>query len=279
MAFHFQYAVSFAADVPAGAPLPLRGDICNSLREASALGYAGLEFHTRENALLDIAGIKETSARCGARITGLASGRLFTQGKVSLLDDAVYAAKAAEQGLRDYVDLAQSLEVEHLVIGWAKGNIPQGGNRETYRQRLAGQLGCLGDYARPKGVRLQLEVINRYEVNLFNTAEETSSFIEEFGLDNCFVHLDTFHMNIEELDPIAAIRRCGSRLGYFHAADNTRRYPGSGQLDFTRILAALMEVDYKGYVTVECIPGPDHIETAKKAIEHLWQCEKRLLGV
>ena len=276
MSNHFQYAVSFAEIAPISAPLPLCGDICDNLRTAATLGYAGLELHTRENAPLDIAGIKKVSAECGGRITALASGRLYTQGKVSLLDDAVYVAKAAEQSMRDYTDLAEALEVEYLVIGWAKGTIPPEANRELYMSRLAGQLRSLSDYARPKGVRIQIEVINRYEVNLLNNAEETCSYLEEYELDNCFVHLDTFHMNIEERDSLAAIRRCGSRLGYFHVADNTRRYPGSGQIDFTSILATLKEVGYNGYVTVECIPGSDRIETAKRAIEHLRQCEKHL---
>jgi len=275
MADHFKYAISFAEVSPMTAPLPLSGDICDNLRQAAAFGYVGLEFHTRENAPLDIAKIKEVSARCGARITAIATGRLYTQGKASLLDDAVYVARAAEQGMRDYIDLAENFGVD-LVLGWAKGNIPPEGDRELYKQRLAGQLRGLGDYARPKGVRIQIEVINRYEVNLFNTAEELCSFLEQYELESCFAHLDTFHMNIEESDPLAAIRRCGSRLGYFHVSDSTRRYPGSGHLDFTRILATLKEVDYQGYITVECIPYPDRLTAAKKAIEHLRRCEKQL---
>ena len=98
-------------------------------------------------------------------------------------------------------------------------------------------------------------------------------FITRHDLDQFFVHLDTFHMNIEEHNPYEAIRKCGKKLGYFHVADNTRRYPGSGQLDFKRILAALYEIDYDGYIAVECIPDPDRETTARKAIEHLIACE------
>jgi len=273
----FRYAVSFAEVTPMTAPLPLCGDVCENLHRAAALGYAGLELHTRENAPLDIAKIKTASAECGGAITAIATGRLYTQGKMSMLDDDPSTAKAAGQGMRAYIDLAHSLGARDLVVGWAKGNIPPEGERGHYMQRLANGLRSLGEYAAPKGVRLHLEVINRYEANLLTTAEETCSFLEEHELENCFVHLDTFHMNIEESDPYAAIRRCGRRLGYFHVADNTRRYPGSGQLDFIRTLATLKEFGYDGYVTVECTPGPDRLETAKKAIEHLRHCESRLL--
>ena len=258
------------------APLPLTGDICENLRIAAGLGYAGLEFHTRENAPLDIAKIKEVSAGCGGRIIAIVTGRLYTQGKLSLLDDDASVAQAAHKGMRDYIDLAQAFGVADIIIGWGKGKIPPDGERGLYMQRLAEHLRSLGDYARPKGVRINLEVLNRYETNLLNTAEETCSFFEEYGLDNCFAHLDTFHMNIEESDPFAAIRRCGDRLGYFHVADNTRRCPGSGQLDFTRTLATLKEIGYTGYVTVECFPGSDGTATAQKAIEYLRQCENRL---
>ena len=94
-------------------------------------------------------------------------------------------------------------------------------------------------------------------------------FLEGYQLDNCYVHLDTFHMGIEECDPVRAIQRCQGRLGYMHIADNTRRFPGSGQFDFQRILKALDEVGYEGYLSVECIPEPSGEEAAAQAIRFL----------
>ena len=275
MAENFKYAISFAEEAPMTAPLPFSGDIYENLRLAANLGYEGLEFHTRENASLDIGKIKEVSDECGVKIITLVTGRLYTQGNLSLLNDDSSIAQAAEEGLYTYINLAANFGAD-LVIGWVKGPIPQDGDREYYRKKIAGQIKRISEYAKEKGVRLLFEVINRYEVNLFVTAEESCAFFEEYNLDNCFVHLDTFHMNIDEADSCAAIRRCGSRLGYFHVADNTRRYPGSGHIDFTRILATLKEVGYSGYITVECIPEPDRITAAKNAIEHLRACEKNL---
>ena len=118
-----------------------------------------------------------------------------------------------------------------------------------------------------------IEVINHYETNIFITAKETVDFLCENALDNCYVHLDTYHMGLEEYDPYEAIRLCGKRLGYFHVSDNSRRYPGSGQFDFKRILAVLKEIGYSGFVTVECLPDPDRETAAKKAISHLKACE------
>lgn len=167
--------------------------------------------------------------------------------------------------MRQYIDMARKLEAD-IVIGWVKGNVPKGGKREKYLDRLAKNLRLLAAYGAERNVRLNLEVINRYEVNIFTTARETVDFLEKYQLDNCYVHLDTFHMGIDECDPVEAIRTARGRLGYFHLADNSRRCPGSGQFDFSRILNALEEVGYDGYLSVECLPWPTGEEAARKAI-------------
>jgi sugar phosphate isomerase/epimerase len=131
--------------------------------------------------------------------------------------------------------------------------------------------------AAERGVKVFVEVINRYETNIFTTVAETLEFLDSRGIPNCFIHLDTFHMNIEETDACAAIRAAGKRLGYFHVADNTRRYPGSGALDFVPVFGALKEAGYRGFVSVECLPWPDGKTAAERAIDHLKACEKTLV--
>lgn len=76
-------------------------------------------------------------------------------------------------------------------------------------------------------------------------------------------------MQIDECDPAAAVRRCAGKLGYVHLADNSRRYPGSGQIDFSKILAALQEIGYNGYLSVECFPYPSSQEAAGAALRYL----------
>ena len=76
-------------------------------------------------------------------------------------------------------------------------------------------------------------------------------------------------MNIDETDPYEAIRLAGKKLGYVHLADNSRRYPGSGQLDFQKTLITLQEANYQGYLSVECFPYPNGKEAAAKAIQYL----------
>ena len=262
---HWKFAVSSADEAPATAPILLQGTVEENLQKAADLGYDAIEVHTREDVELDYEAIRAAYRRTGARVSMVITGRLNTEGMCSLVADEPYIVSAAMDGMKQYIDMAQQLEAD-IVIGWVKGNVPKGGRREKYLDRLARNLRILAAYGKERNVRLNLEVINRYEVNIFTTAAETVQFLEKYHLDNCYVHLDTFHMEIDECDPVDAIRLCKGKLGYFHLADSSRRYPGSGQFDFSRILDALVEIDYDGYLSVECLPYPNGEAAAEKAI-------------
>ncbi len=268
----WKFAVSCAEVSPLNAPLPLEGDLFECMKQAASFGYDGVEFHTRETYRPDIAKLRQMSEKSGVKLCGIATGRLFTQAGHGLLDNDPESEKLAVSGMRDYVDMARATGAD-VVIGWAKGVIPKGGEPRAYLDRLAGHLRELGAYAKAGGVKLLLEVINHYETNLFTTAQETVTFLETYQLENCYIHLDTYHMGLEEFDPYEAIKLCGDRLGYFHVADNSRRYPGSGQFDFKRIFDALEAAGYDGWITVECLPDPDRATAARKAITYLKACE------
>lgn len=264
----FKYALSSADAAPATAPILLQGTVCENLRAAAKLGYSAIEVHTREDAPLPYEEIAATAEACGVGVAMVVTGRLNTEGGLSLLDESPHAAAAALEGMRRYANMAQRLGAG-LVVGWVRGNIPPGGSAAKYLARLAETLRQVCLYAQSKGVPVNLEVINRYEVNTLNTAAETLAFLQQHDIPNCFIHLDTFHMGIEEADPVAAIELCRGRLGYFHVADNTRGYPGSGQFNFAALLNALRRTGYTGYVSVECLPKPTAATAAKQAIQHL----------
>ena len=264
----WKMALSSADEAPSTAPILLQGSVEHNLQMAAQLGYDAIEIHTREDAELDYHAIQKACTCFGTQIAAVVTGRLNTEGKCSLMADEPYIVSAAMDGMRKYIDMAQKLKAD-LVVGWVKGNIPQGQNREKYMSRLAKNLQILNDYGKERSVKLNIEVINRYEVNVFTTADEIMTFLETYPLDNCYAHLDTFHMGIDECDPVAAIHRCKGKLGYFHLADNSRRYPGSGQFDFGKILQALDDIEYDGYLSVECLPYPNGELAATRAITHL----------
>ncbi len=102
-----------------------------------------------------------------------------------------------------------------------------------------------------QGVTLGLEVVNRYETNLLTTADDALSFIAEIDEPGVGVHLDTYHMNIEEDDMSGPVRRCGDKLVYVHVGESHRGYLGSGSVDFSTFFKALAELRYAGIITFE----------------------------
>jgi D-psicose/D-tagatose/L-ribulose 3-epimerase len=109
----------------------------------------------------------------------------------------------------------------------------------------------LSDNAAREGVTIGLEVVNRYESNVLNTAEQGLRFLDDIGAANATLHLDTYHMNIEEPGMAQAIETVGDRLGYFHVGESNRGPLGSGTVDFAETFAALDRIGYDGTITFE----------------------------
>ncbi|OHV08910.1 TIM barrel protein [Kushneria phosphatilytica] len=111
----------------------------------------------------------------------------------------------------------------------------------------------LDEYASDCGVRLLYEPCNRYEVAMIHTAAEAEALLAEIGSDNIGVLLDSFHMNIEESDPCAALRRLAGRNGIYHISDSGRGGMGTGHIDYIAQHRALQEGGFNGPVAVELV--------------------------
>ena len=109
----------------------------------------------------------------------------------------------------------------------------------------------VGKVAADCGVDYCLEVLNRFEGYLLNTAAEGVKFVREVDVPSVKVMLDTFHMNIEEDSIGGAIRLTKGLLGHFHTGECNRRGPGRGRTPWAEIGAALKEIGYDGCVVME----------------------------
>jgi len=113
-------------------------------------------------------------------------------------------------------------------------------------------------------LRLAIEVLNRYESHLLNTAAQAIAFVTDIGAPNAGILLDAYHMNIEEADPATAILDAREHLVLFHAADSNRRAVGRGHTDFVALTRALWRIEYTGDVIIECTAaGPDPFTPVK----------------
>lgn len=105
--------------------------------------------------------------------------------------------------------------------------------------------------AEKEGVTVCCEAVNRYESPLINTAAEVIKFADMVNSKNIGIHLDTYHMNIEEDNMGDAIRLVGKRLRHFHTGDNNRNIPGRGHIDWDDVFKALKDIDYKHDIVSE----------------------------
>lgn len=112
-----------------------------------------------------------------------------------------------------------------------------------------------------------LEPLNRYEARFLRRVEQAAEIARRIDSPRVRALGDTYHMNIEEADPGAALREAGALLGHIHAADNTRFLPGAGCLDFQRIFGALREIGYAGWVALECAVPPGQVLMTDPATE------------
>lgn len=129
-------------------------------------------------------------------------------------------------------------------------------DRSERRKRCIESLSEAAEYGKSVGVCLCLEVLNRFEGYLLNTVEQGLELLADVGHPNIKLHLDTFHMNIEEDNIADAIRMAGNKLGHFHCVANNRKAPGRGHLDWAAIRSALQAIDYRGFLVAESFVNP-----------------------
>lgn len=144
----------------------------------------------------------------------------------------------------------------HVVCGALYSHWPidysKGVNKEEDWKRSVEGMRTLAPLAAEYNIDLTMEVLNRFENHILNTAEEGLQFVKEVGMDNVWVHLDTFHMNIEEDSIPQAIRTAGKYLGHFHVGECNRKVQGKGsRMPWKDIADALNEIGYDRRIVME----------------------------
>jgi len=193
---------------------------------------------------------------------------------LTFTDPAAGVRIRAVERVKEHIRLAGRLG-SAVTIGVLNGRL--GSNLEQAAQGREHHLACLKECcqaAAAAGVSLLLEPLNRYECDWLNTTADALSIIAQLGFANLKYLADTYHMNIEEVNIAASMRRAGSALGYIHLVDSNRCGPGQGHLPFGEVLNALIEVGYDGYLSLECLPKPD----AERAIKNSLSYIKELLA-
>jgi D-psicose/D-tagatose/L-ribulose 3-epimerase len=128
--------------------------------------------------------------------------------------------------------------------------VPADQKKREWDRAVSG-LAQAGKMAADHGVTLAIEPLNRFETDLINTSAQVVSLVDQIGQRSVKVHLDTFHMTIEEDSIFEAIKLAGSRLAHIHACENNRGTPGNGLVAWSQVAKGLKAVGYKGDLVIE----------------------------
>ena len=149
-------------------------------------------------------------------------------------------------------------KVGGILYSYWPGALPEGEtDKRPYWERSVRSMREVMKTAEDCGVVFNMEVVNRFEQYLLNTAAEAVAYVKDVGSPNCMIMLDTFHMNIEEDSFADAIETAGKHLGHFHIGETNRRAPGRGKMPWAEICRAVKAARYRGAIVMEpfLVPG------------------------
>lgn len=247
-----------------------QGDLERTLANTREAGFDLIEFSYLDPANVDVAGLARRIADLDLGVA--ISIGLPADGDISSADKAI-AAHGVEV-LKRTIALTRDLGGRKVagILSTGHGLQTEAPTRDQWN-RSAATLAKVAETAKAAAVTLNLEIVNRFESNLLNTAAQGLAFIEDTGSDNIFLHLDTFHMNIEEADVGLAIRHAADKIGYVHIGESHRGFLGTGNIDFAAIFDALTAVGYSDDLSFESFSSEivDENLSKKTAIwRNLW---------
>ena len=269
-------SLTISSPGPKSAPILFTGDYAEQIDQAAAIGFGAVELHIRDPKAVDRRSMLRSLEKTGIEVSTIGTGRAYGEDKIFFTSSDKQVREAAVQRIKDQIDFA-SLVGANVIIGLIRGLLPEGESERAMARAYA--IDCLkecADYAQKAGILLPVEAINRYETNFLTTAEEADQFIREIDSDAIGLHLDTFHMNIEEVSIEEAIKNHAKRLIHIHLADSNRWAPGMGHLNFQSILSTLRETGYPGYLGLECLPMPNAQRAAEYAFHYLEELLSRI---
>jgi sugar phosphate isomerase/epimerase len=250
----------------------LSGSFAERLEKARRLGFEGVELMTARPGELDAPELRAQLRASGLEAAAIASGPIYMQDQLTLLTDSDDDLRRAVSRLDGMIELAAALEAPVVTIGSFRGRLAWAGGPPAARA-LGDVLLAAADKAAARGVRLALEPLNRYETDFIVNVSEGLKYLAEFPHTGLGLLLDTFHMNIEEADILAAIHqvRAVGKLFHIHLGDSNRLPPGQGHFDFAELVRSLKSIGYDGYLSAELLPKPDPDSAARLTIEHIRQ--------
>jgi len=219
--------------------------------KVKSMGYDVFEISVENPDLIDVQAVKQILEQNG--LQSVVCGAFGPERNICSADQKI--RENAKTYIRWLIDAAHTLGAS-VVSGPMYSSVGKDHYEDPEDRKAEWALAVAGiremaDYASLKNVKLAFEPLNRFETDMINVASQGVKFIEDVGRPNLGFHLDTFHMHLEEKDSAKAILLAGDRIFHFHACENDRGVPGTGQVHWREIAQALKEVKYDGPVVIE----------------------------
>jgi len=214
-------------------------------------GFDTVEIPIEDPSHIDPAKVKAAADKAGIAIGSVCAcmgpGRDFRGSEADQAAAMAYCKALIDQAV--VLGCPSLIGPVYSVVG--KADAVEPAQQKVEWALVVKNLKVLAAYAAQKGVTICVEPLNRFETDFLNTCDQGLRLIKAVGSPALKLHLDTFHMNIEEKDQAAAIRKAGKLLGHFHACGSDRGTPGGDHIAWPSIVKALKSVGYKGDVVIE----------------------------
>ena len=241
-------------------------DQLDILDRAKGFGLDAVEIPLMEIDLVDPDAIRERAEAVGI---GLCTSVAMPM-DADPTGETESSREAAVAFLRRCSELTAAMGADMLggVTYSAHGRMLDERPTRVHMERSAEVLRAAARDAAALGVTLAIEPCNRYEVFLVNTAAQAAELADLIGEDNVGIHLDTYHMNIEEEDFETPVQLVGDRLVHFHLSESHRGVPGRGVVDWAAVMRALNSIEYEGLVGLEAF---EDMSPAMRAATSSWR--------
>ena len=219
------------------------------IEKAKRFGFDGVEIPLMELDVIDVEAtrreLKKHEMEC--------IGSLGLSLEHDITSDDENIRRNGIEFMKRCVDVVSQLEGDAIngVIYIAWGKIVGRSRTPEEWKRSVEALKEVCKYAYSYGISLGLEPVNRFETYFLNTAEDAVKLAKDVGEPNIKVHLDTFHMNIEEKNFYDPIKMAGDLLYHMHCCENDRGIPGTGHVNWDEVFQALSEINYDRWLVIE----------------------------
>lgn len=233
----------------------------NLFSQIKRMGFDGVEIPLNDPDTFNVHEIKKALNNCGLEM--LFTG-VFGSSRDLISDDTILRKNAFDY-IRKSIEIVSSsgTDVFSGPMYSSVGKLIGRGRTQKEWERCINQLKELGKISSDNGITLAIEILNRFEVYFLNTAEDAKKLLDEVNSLAVKVHIDSFHMHIEEKNIYSAVHSLGDYVYHVHCSENDRGIPGSGQVDWGGFFKALKNIGYDRWLVIESfVPGVKEIAKA-----------------